>query len=137
MADPNKVTVYCDSYLTSGAANELAAGAFGTVVLPFPDASDEMLRQNIQRLKSEGMVSNVLFSVRGDLAKVDQAAMAKAIAYYGIDGIDLEPEEVSAKHFYPIVELIAWASSMDKMVTAAPAGQPQVWVEVLQASIGE
>jgi len=34
MADPNKVAVYCDSYLTHDAATELAAGAYGTVVLP-------------------------------------------------------------------------------------------------------
>jgi GGDEF domain-containing protein len=66
MADPNKVTVYCDSYLTHDVAAELAGGAYGTVVLPYHDANDEMLRQNIQRLRAEGIVNNVLFSIGGD-----------------------------------------------------------------------
>ena len=60
MADPRKVTVYCESYLTSSAANDLAAGAFGTVVLPYHDAGDDMLRQNIQRMNGK----SVLFSIR-------------------------------------------------------------------------
>jgi len=140
MADPRKVAVYCDSYLTSGAANELAAGAFGTVVLPYHDAGDDMLRQNIQRLKSEGMVQNVLFSIGGDYRAIIvnkaqfKTNLAKAMADYGIDGIDLDPEEVGPKYFDVVMELTVWAAAMDKIVIASPSDQPQLWVAVLNAA---
>jgi hypothetical protein len=140
MADPNKVTVYCDSYLTSTTASELANGAWGTVVLPLTDADDEMLRQNIQRLKSEGLVRNVLFSVAGDYRAVIvnksayKAALAKAIGYYGIDGVELDPEDAGPKYFDVVVELTSFVASMGKMVIAAPSSNPQFWVEVLKAT---
>ena len=60
MADPRKVAVYCQGYLTSSAANELAAGTFGTVIVPYHDAGDEMLRQNIQRMDGKNVLSLVV-----------------------------------------------------------------------------
>ena len=140
MADPNKVAVYCDSYLTHDVAAELAGGAYGTVVLPYHDANDEMLRQNIQRLKSEGIVNNVLFSIGGDYKAIIvnkpafKSALAEAIGYYGIDGVDLDPEPAGAKIFDVVVELTAFVASMGKMVTAAPSEHPQFWIEVLKAT---
>ena len=140
MADPNKGAVYCDSYLTHDVAAELAGGAYGTVVLPYHDANDEMLRQNIQRLKSEGIVNNVLFSIGGDYKAIIvnksafKSELARAIAYYGVDGVDLDPEGAGAKIFDIVVEIVAFVSSMGKMVTAAPSEHPQFWIEVLKAT---
>jgi len=140
MADPNKVTVYCDSYLTSTAATDLANGPYGTVVLPLAEANDEMLRQNIQRLKSEGLVRNVLFALRGDYRAVIvnkpayKAELAKSLAYYGADGVDLDPEEAGPKYFDLIVELTAFVASLGKMVIASPSSHPQFWAEVLKTT---
>ena len=119
MADPRKVAVYCQSYLTSSAANELATGTFGTVILPYHDAGDEMLRQNIQRLNGK----NVLFSIH---RQCDRAALESAVRYYAVDGVDLELASSA-------IEITEWVSAMDKMVIASPSDQQELWTEVLQA----
>ena len=119
MADPRKVAVYCQSYLTSSAANELEAGTFGTVILPYHDAGDEMLRQNIQRLNGK----NVLFSID---RRCDRATLESAIRYYAVDGVDLDLASSA-------VEITDWVAAMDKMVIASPSDQPELWTEILQA----
>ena len=120
MADPRKVAVYCESYLTSSAANELAAGELGTVIVPYHDAGDAMLRQNILRL---GGGKCVLFSVD---RRRDKAALESAIDYYGIDGIDLELGS-------SVIEMTDCVAAMDKLVIASPSDQPEHWIEILQA----
>ena len=121
MADPNKVTVYCDSYLTSSAAGQLANGAFGTVVLPLPRVDDEMLRLNIRRLKS-GLVRNVLFSLRGD---EERSAVAHAIEYYAADGADLSE---------PVAEMVGFVASMGKLIVGSPSSEQDLWIEALKAT---
>jgi hypothetical protein len=120
MADPRKVAVYCQGYLTSNAANELAAGTFGTVILPYHDAGDDMLRQNIQRIDGK----SVLFAID---RRIDRAALESAIRYYAVDGVDLEPASSA-------VEITEWVAGMDKTVIASPSDQPELWIEVLQAA---
>ena len=120
MADPAKVAVYCESYLTSSAASELASSVFGTVVIPFHEAGDEMLRQNIQRLDGK----NVLFAIR---KRVDGALVHSAIRYYGADGADFELASGA-------LELADSIAAMNKLVVASPSAQPELWVEMLQAS---
>lgn len=140
MADPNKVTVYCDSYLTSDTASDLAHAGFGTVILAVPAANDEMLRQNIFRLKSDGMVRNVLFSLRGDYRAIlgnkvpFKSSLAAAMDYYGIDGVDLDPETASPRYFDLVVELTGWVAATARMVTASPSAEPAFWAEVLKAT---
>jgi hypothetical protein len=120
MADPAKVAVYCDSYLTSSAANDLAASVFGTVVVPFHEAGDEMLRQNIQRLGGK----NVLFSIR---KRVDGAALERAIRYYDADGVEVDLGS-------SVLEVADLLAATGKLVVASPSAQPDLWVEVLQAA---
>jgi hypothetical protein len=120
MADPAKVAVYCDSYLTSSAANDLASSVFGTVVVPVHEAGDEMLRQNLQRLDGK----NVLFAIK---KRVDGALVHSAIRYYGVDGVDLELASI-------VLELADFVAAMNKLVVASPSAQPELWVEMLQAS---
>lgn len=140
MADPNKVTVYCDGYLTSGTASELAAGAYGTVILPLPLVDDEMLRQNIQRLKETQIVRNVLFGLRGNFRAVivnkaaHKSVLAQSLAYYGADGIELDPDDAGPKLFDVVVELTAFIASLEKKVVASPTCNPAFWVEVLKAT---
>ena len=120
MADPAKVAVYCDSYLTSSAANDLASSVFGTVVVPFHEAGDEMLRQNIQRLDGK----NVLFAIR---KRIDGATLESAIRYYPVDGVELELGS-------SVLELADSVAALDKLVVASPSNQPELWVEMLQAA---
>jgi hypothetical protein len=119
MADAAKLTVYCDSYLTSTAATELASSVFGTVILPLHDPGDVMLRQNIQRLEGK----NVLFSIRH---RCGREKLESAIRYYGVDGVDLE---LGAN----IAEFAHWVAAMDKLVIGSPSDQPDVWIDALRA----
>jgi hypothetical protein len=118
MADPAKVAVYCDSYLTSTAASELAASIFGTVILPLHDAGDAMLRQNIRRLEAK----NVLFSID---CRCSREKLEHAIRYYDVDGVDLERGA-------DVVETAQWVAAMGKLVIASPSEQPDAWIETLQ-----
>jgi hypothetical protein len=125
--NPSKVTIYCDSHLTSAAATELAGGPFGTVVLPYTAAT-----ANVAKLKAEGIVRNVLFAVRD--CGVDRADLARAMDDCGIDGIDLDPDEVGPMDFEILVELTNWAASLGKIVIASPSDRPRFWIDLLEAT---
>jgi hypothetical protein len=118
MADAAKVAVYCDSYLTSTAASELAASVFGTVILPLHDAGDAMLRQNIRRLGGR----NVLFSID---CRCGREKLENAIRYYDVAGVDLE-------HGADVVNTARWVTAMDKLVIASPSERPEAWIEALR-----
>jgi hypothetical protein len=120
MADPRKVAVYCDRYLTSSAATELAAATFGTIVLSFAEAGDETLRQNIRRLGKK----SVFLAID---QRRDRAAVENAIRYYAADGVELE---LGAN----VLEITDWVVAMGKTVIAAPADQPERWLDILRSA---
>jgi hypothetical protein len=118
MPDAAKLTVYCHSYLTSTAANELAASVFGTVVIPLHDPGDAMLRQNIQRLGEK----HVLFSIAG---RCSRETLESAIRYYGVDGVDLESDA-------NIDDVAQWAAAMRKIVVGSPSDRLDRWIGALR-----
>lgn len=120
MADTRKIAVYCDSYLTSSAATELAAEPFGSIVLPFAEAGDEMLRQNIQRLRGK----SVFFSID---RRCTRAEVAGAMPFYGTDGVELSLDA-------NVLEITDWVVAMGKTVIAAPSDQPERWLDILRSA---
>jgi hypothetical protein len=122
MSERRKIAVYCDSYLTSDAAIDLAEGAFGTIVLPFREAGDEMLRQNIRRLGGK----SVFFSIDHPCKR---AAIESAIRYYTADGVELQ---LGAN----VLEITDWVVAMDKTVIASPSDHPERWLAILRSAKG-
>lgn len=120
MSDRRKVAVYCDSYMTSDAATDLAAGTFGTIVMPFREAGDELLRQNIQRLDGK----SVFFSIDHPCKR---SAIESAMRYYAADGVELE---LGAN----VLEITDWVVAMDKTVIASPSNHPERWLSILRSA---
>ena len=120
MSERRKIAVYCDSYFTSDAAMDLAAGTFGTIVLPFREAGDEMLRQNIRRLGDKSVFFSIDYPCK-------RTAIESAIRYYAADGVELQ---LGAN----VLEITDWVVAMDKTVIASPSDHPERWLDILRSA---